>query len=44
MGSQIGSRIGLKVGGQTSSLLDPQQRQDALQQKALDDIKRKKIA
>jgi hypothetical protein len=29
---------------QTSSLLDPQQRQDELQKKALDDIKRKKIA
>lgn len=44
MGSQVGSRVGLKIGGQTSSLLDPQQRQDALQQKALDEIRRKKIA
>jgi hypothetical protein len=45
MGSALGSAAALKVGGgKTSSLLDPQQRQDALQQKALEDIKRKKIA
>jgi len=45
MGSQIGSRVGMNVGGdKTSNLLDPQQRQDALQQKALDEIRRKKIA
>jgi hypothetical protein len=32
MGSQLGSAAALKIdGGNTSSLLDPQQRQDALQ-------------